>query len=61
VKLEQQNVVISDEKLKKECSKIPNWKTPRHDGVQSFWVKRPDKIHGRIATLRCQISAYPSY
>ena len=50
VKLEQQNLVISEEKVKKLCSKIPNWKAPGHDGVQGFWIKRLDKLHGRIAT-----------
>ena len=23
---------------------------PRHDGVQGFWIKRLDKMHGKIAT-----------
>ena len=50
VKLEQQNVVTSEEKVKKLCSKMPNWKAPGHDGVQGFWIKRLDKMHGRIAT-----------
>ena len=50
VKLEQQNVVISEEKVKKLCSKMPNWKAPGYDGVQGVWIKRLDKMHGRIAT-----------
>ena len=50
VKLEQQNVVINEGKLKKQCSKMPNWKAPEHDGVPGFWIKRLDKIHKRIAT-----------
>ena len=50
VKLEQQNVVINEDKVKKQCSKIPTWKAPGHDGVQGFWIKRLDKMHGRIAT-----------
>jgi len=36
VKLEQQNLVIGEEKVKKLCSKMPNWKAPGHDGVQGF-------------------------
>ena len=32
-KLEKQNVVINEDKVKKQCSKMPNWKAPRHDGV----------------------------
>ena len=50
VKLEQQNVVINEDEVKKQCSKMPNWKAPRHDGVQGFWIKRLDKMHQRIAT-----------
>ena len=33
VKLEQQNVVINEDKVKKQSSKMPNWKAPGHDGV----------------------------
>ena len=50
VKLEQQNVVINEGKVKKQCSKIPNWKALGHDGVQGFCIKRLDKMHERIAT-----------
>ena len=50
VKLEQQNVVINEDKVKKQCSKMPNWKAPRHDGVQGYRIKRLDKMHERIAT-----------
>ena len=27
-----------------------NWKAPRRDGVQEFWIERLDKMYGRIAT-----------
>ena len=50
VKLEQQNVVINEDNVKKQCSKMPNLKAPGYDGVQGFWVKRFDKMHERIAT-----------
>ena len=50
VKLEQQNVVINEDKVKKQCSNMPNWKAPGHDGAQRFWIKRLDKMHERIAT-----------
>ena len=50
VKLEQQNVLINEGKVKKQSSKIRNWKAPRHDGVQGFRIKRLDKKHLRIAT-----------
>ena len=48
VKLKQQNVVINEDKVKKQCRKMPNWKAPEHDGVQVFWIKRLDKTHERI-------------
>ena len=50
VKLEQQNVVINEDKVKKQRNKMPNWKAPGHDGVQEFWIKGLDKMHERIAT-----------
>ena len=50
VKLEQQSVVINEGNVKKQCSKVPNWKAPRHDGVQWFQIKRLDKMHEQIAT-----------
>ena len=40
VKLEQQNVVINEDKVNKKCSKMPNWKAPGYDGVQGFWIKK---------------------
>ena len=40
VKLKQQNVVINEDKVKKQCSKIPNWKAHGNDGVQGFWIRR---------------------
>ena len=43
-------MVINEDKVKKQCSKMPNWKAPGHDGVQEFWIKRFDKMHERIAT-----------
>ena len=50
VKLEQQNVVINEDKVKKQSSKMPNWKAPGHDGVQGFRIKTFDKMHERIAS-----------
>ena len=55
VKKEQQNVVINEGKVKKQCSKMPNRKTPGHNGVQEFWIKRLDKMHQRIATQLTEI------
>ena len=42
--------MIDEDKVKKQCSKMPNWKAPGHDGVQGFWIKRLDKMYERIAT-----------
>ena len=50
VRVDQQNVAITEDKVKKQCRKMPNWKAPGHDGVQGFWVKRLDNMHKRIAT-----------
>ena len=36
VKLEQPNVVINEDNVKKQCSKMPNWKAPGHVGFQVF-------------------------
>ena len=36
--------------VKKHCKKIPNWKASGWDGVQGFWIKRLDTMHGRIAS-----------
>ena len=49
VKLEQHSVVINKGKVKKQCSKMPNWKATGHDSVQGFWIKRFDNMHERIA------------
>ena len=50
VRVEQQNVAITEDKVKKQCRKMPYWKTPGHDWVQGFWTKRLDSMHKRIAT-----------
>ena len=39
VRVEQQNPLFTEDKVKKQCSKMPNWKAPGHDGVQGFWIK----------------------
>ena len=50
VKLEQQNVVIDEGKVKKQRRKMPNWEAPGHDCIEGFWIKRLDNMHERIAT-----------
>ena len=56
VKLEQQNVMINEDKVKKQCSKLPNWKAPRHDGVQGLQIKRLHAMHKRMATQLNEIT-----
>ena len=41
VKLEQQNVVINERKVKKQSTKMANWRASGHDGIEGFWIKRP--------------------
>ena len=36
---------INIELLKKTLKKIPNWKTPGHDGIHGFWFKEFPSIH----------------
>ena len=38
VKLKQQNVEINEDKVNKQCRKMPNWKVPGHDGEISSWM-----------------------
>ena len=40
---------IHIELLKKTLKKIPNWKTPGHDGIHGFWFKKFTSIHDRPA------------
>ena len=47
---QQEAQEISEVMVKKQCKKIPNWKAPGWDGVQWFWIKRLDTMHGRIAS-----------
>ena len=47
---QQEALEISEVMVKKQCKKIPNWKAPGWDGVQGFWIKRLDTMHGRIAS-----------
>ena len=41
----QERVVISVEKVTKQCSKMPNWKAPGKDGVQGYWIKNLSNLH----------------
>ena len=45
----QDSVVISVERVRKQCRKMPNWKAPGKDGVQGYWIKNLSNLHERIA------------
>ena len=45
----QERVVISVEKVTKQCRKTPNWKSPGKDGVQGYWIKNLSNLHEWIA------------
>ena len=61
VKLEQQNVVINEDKVKKQCSKMPNWKAPGHDGVQGFWIKGLDEMREMLNEILEGTKDIPSW
>ena len=45
----QEGVVISVEKVTKQCRKVPNWKAPGKDVVQGYLIKNLSNLHERIA------------
>ena len=46
----KERVSISVEKIRKQCRKIPNWKTPGSDGFQGYWIKSLSSLHERISS-----------
>ena len=40
-------LVITREMVSKQSRKITNWKAPRRDGVQGFWIKNLTNLHER--------------
>ena len=44
-----EKVGISQEMVKMEWKKMPNWKAPGKDGVQGYWLKNLTSLHPRIA------------
>ena len=38
-------LVITREMVSKQSRKIPNWKAPRRNGVQDFWIKKLTNLH----------------
>ena len=49
---QQENIEITENLIRQQCKKIPNWKAPGPDGVQGYWIKKLTSLHGRIA---CQM------
>ena len=45
-------VEISQEMVKMQCRKMPNWKAPGKDGVQRYWLKNVASLHPRIAAVQ---------
>ena len=46
----QERVSISVEKIRKQCRKIPNWKAPRRNSVQGYWIKNLGSLHQRVSS-----------
>ena len=47
---QQENIVITENLIRQQCKKIPNWKAPGPDGVQGYWIKKLTSLHDRIAS-----------
>ena len=45
----QDDIVITTGMVLLQSKKIPNWKAPRPDGVQGYWIKKLTSLHERIA------------
>ena len=45
-----ERVSISFEKIRKQCRKIPNWKSSERDGVQGYWIKNISSLHERVSS-----------
>ena len=45
---QQDDVVITADKVAKMLGKMPNWKSPGPDFVQGFWLKNFTSLHGRM-------------
>ena len=48
-------MVISAAKVTKQCRKMPNWKAPGKDGVESYWIENFSSLHERIAVQTIKI------
>ena len=44
-----ENIEVSQEMVKMQCRKMPNWKVLGKDGVKGYWLKNLTSVHPRIA------------
>ena len=44
-----EKVEISQEMVKMQCRKMPDWKAPGKVGVQGYWLKNLTSLHPRSA------------
>ena len=51
----QEKVSISDEKIRKQCRKIQNWKVPGRDSVQGYWIKNLHSLNKRVSAQKNKI------
>jgi hypothetical protein len=45
----QEDIKITVENLKAQLKKMPNWKAPGTDQIHTFWYKKIESIHPRLA------------
>ena len=45
----QEDIAITVEIATQQTRKTPNWKCPRPDGVQGYWLKNLTELHKRVA------------
>ena len=45
----QKRMVISYEKVTKQCRKMSSWKAPGKDGIEGLWIKNLSNLYKRIA------------
>ena len=50
VNVERPQEIITVEKIRKQCRKIPNWKAPVRDGVRGYWIKIFSCIHKHVSS-----------
>ena len=47
--MKQNDINITTKMIKEQIKMIPNWKSPRPDGVQGYWLKKLTALHECIA------------